>query len=192
MPSELQPELVTARLRLRPFSPDDAVAVQALAGASDVADTTLTSPHPYPAGAAEEWIATHSAAWVARRHVSYAITDRTGALVGAIGLSLAAPHARAEVGYWIGVPAWGLGYATEAAVALFDWAFGELAVHRIEGRHFTRNPASGRVMQKLGMRHEGVMRDAVRRWGRFEDLALYAMLSPEWEPDRSGISSRVV
>src|SRR6476659_2794502 len=96
MPPDLQPDLVTARLRLRPFSPDDAAAVQALAGAREVADTTLTIPHPYPDGAAEEWIATHGAAWVARRHVSYAITDPTGALVGAIGLSLAPAHARAE------------------------------------------------------------------------------------------------
>lgn len=192
MPSELQPELMTARLWLRPFSPGDAAAVQALAGAREVADTTLTIPHPYPDGAAEEWIATHSAAWLARRHVSYAITDPTGALVGAIGLSLAAAHARAEVGYWIGVPAWGHGYATEAASAVFDWAFSELAMHRIEGRHFARNAASGRVMQKLGMRPEGVMRDAVRRWDRFEDLALYAILSPEWELWRSNIPSRVV
>jgi len=48
------------------------------------------------------------------------------------------------------------------------------------------------VMQKLGMRPEGVMREAVRRWGHFEDLALYAVLSPEWERARSGIPSRVV
>lgn len=59
-----------------------------------------------------------------------------------------------------------------------------LGIHRIEGRHFTRNAASGRVMQKLGMRPEGVIREAVRRWGTFEDLALYAVLGPEWDAAR--------
>ena len=192
MPSDLQPELVSARLRLRPFASRDAAAVQALAGAREVADATLTIPHPYPDGAAEAWIATHHEAWTARRHVTYAITDVTdGTLLGAVGLSLAPAHARAEVGYWIGVPYWGRGYASEAAATLFDWAFGTLGVHRIEGRHFTRNAASGRVLQKLAMRPEGVMRDAVRRWNRFEDLALYAVLRPEWELARASIAARL-
>lgn len=193
MPSDSQPDLVTARLRLRPFSAADSRAVQALAGAREVADTTLTIPHPYPGDAAASWIATHRPAWTARTSVTYAITDVTdGILVGAVGLALVPAHASAEVGYWIGVPAWGRGYATEAAAALFDYAFGGLGVHRVEGRHFTRNAASGRVMQKLGMRPEGVMREAVRRWGRFEDLALYAVLSPEWQQARPGAPSRVV
>ncbi|MGI8509052.1 MAG: GNAT family N-acetyltransferase [Gemmatimonadaceae bacterium] len=186
MPFDPQPDLVTARLRLRPFIPADAFAVQALAGAYEVANTTLTIPHPYPEGAAEGWIATHGPAWAARKAVTYAITDVTGTLVGAIGLALVPAHASAEVGYWIGVPAWGRGYATEAAAALFDHAFGALGVHRIEGRHFTRNAASGRVMQKLGMRLEGVMREAVRRRATFEDLAVYAVLGPEWMQSRPG------
>lgn len=192
MPSDPQPDLVTARLRLRPFSLADAPAVQALAGAREVADTTLTIPHPYPDAAAAAWIATHGPAWAARRAVTYAVTDVTGALVGAVGLALAPAHASAEVGYWIGLPAWGRGYATEAAAALFGYAFGGLGVHRVEGRHFTRNAASGRVMQKLGMRPEGLMREAVRRWDRFEDLALYAVLSSEWGQARPGAPSRVV
>jgi ribosomal-protein-alanine N-acetyltransferase len=83
--------------------------------------------------------------------------------LGGIGLAFAAAHASTEVGYWMSLPARGHGYATEAASALYDFAFSQLGVHRIEGRYFTRNPASGRVMQTLGMRHEGVMREAVQR-----------------------------
>ena len=177
-----QPTLVTPRLRLRPFALADAPDVQRLAGARAVAATTLTIPHPYPDGAATAWIGTHAAAWVSGRGAHYAVTDATGggALVGAVSLALMPAHAGAELGYWIAEPAWGRGYATEAAAALCAYAFANLGVHRIQARHFAGNPASGRVMQKLGLRREGTLRAAVRKDGRFEDLALYAVLAPEW------------
>ena len=185
MPLDPQPDLLTTRLRLRPFVVADAPLVQALAGVREVADTTSNVPHPYPDGAAEAWIATHGPAWAAGTGVSYAVTEAAGgALVGAVGLVLTPAQAGAELGYWVGVPAWGRGYATEAAAALCGYALATLGVHRIEARHFVRNPASGRVMQKLGMRREGVLRGAARRWGRFEDVALYAVLAPEWEAVR--------
>ena len=59
-----------------------------------------------------------------------------------------------------------------------------LGLHRIEARHFLRNPASGRVMQKLGMQQEGVERDWVIKWDRFESLAVYSILEPEWRATR--------
>ena len=180
-PPPPQPELETARLRLRAFVATDAPAVQRLAGDRRVADTTLTIPHPYPDGAAEAWIATHAPAWAAGTQLTYAVTARAdGALLGAVGLALEPEHASAELGYWIAVPEWGKGYATEAAAALCGHAFTTLGIHRIQARHLLRNPASGRVMQKLGMRPEGVMRGALRKWDRFEDVALYAVLAPEW------------
>ncbi|HET7459072.1 MAG TPA: GNAT family protein [Gemmatimonadaceae bacterium] len=182
-----QPVLVTPRLRLRPFALTDAPDVQRLAGARAVAATTLTIPHPYPDGAAAAWIATHAAAWAAGSGAHYAVTDAaSGALVGAASLALTPAHAGAELGYWIAEPAWSRGYATEAAAALCAHAFAALGVYRIQARHFTRNPASGRVMQKLGMRHEGTLRAAVRKDGRFEDIVLYAVLAPEWTAARAG------
>ena len=172
--------LGTARLVLRPFTPDDAAAVEPLVSAREVADTTLTIPHPYPAGGAASWIAGHAAAWEAGTRAVYAVVTREdAAIVGAIGLAIAAEHRRAELGYWVGVPHWNRGYATEAARALVDHAFGPLALHRVQAHHFVRNPASGRVMQKLGMRHEGTHRGAVLRWGRFEDLESYAVLATD-------------
>jgi RimJ/RimL family protein N-acetyltransferase len=54
----------------------------------------------------------------------------------------------------------------------------------VQGRHFTRNAASGRVLQKLGMQLEGIHRDAYLRWSSFEDVAVYAVLAPDWRPDR--------
>lgn len=176
-----QPTLSTSRLRLRPFESGDAPRVQALAGLREVADTTLTIPHPYPDGGAAVWIATHTVTREVGAGLTWAITEAsTGELVGAIALSLVSDHARAELGYWVAPSRWNRGYCTEAARAVLGHAFGPLQLHRVQARHFMRNPASGRVMQKLGMTLEGVHREAMRKWGRFEDLAMYAMLAAEW------------
>ena len=97
------PRLSTERLVLRPFDLSDARAVQRLAGAREVADTTLHIPHPYRIGMAEAWIGTHREAFAAGRSVTFAIVrKRPRALVGAIGLQLDLAHGRAELGYWIG------------------------------------------------------------------------------------------
>jgi ribosomal-protein-alanine N-acetyltransferase len=186
-----QPELITPRLRLRPFVPTDAAAVQELAGEFRIADTTLMIPHPYPDGAAESWIETHEPAWRDGIGASHAITlPDDGRLVGAVGLTLIPAHAVAELGYWIAVDSWGKGYATEGASALCTFAFDALRVHRIQARHLVRNPASGRVMQKLGMQYEGTLRGVVRKWDVFEDLALYAVLAPDWPTSRPPLPSR--
>lgn len=111
-----QPVLFSRRLRLRPFSIEDAPDVQRLAGAREIADTTLNVPHPYADGMAAAWIETHSVRFAEGKLAAYAITDRdTGGLLGAISLVLQPTHALAELGYWIGVPYWGCGYVTEAA-----------------------------------------------------------------------------
>jgi RimJ/RimL family protein N-acetyltransferase len=119
------------------------------------------------------------------------VTDRdSGELFGAVGLQIEPGHALGELGYWIGVPYWGRGYATEAARALMRYGYSRLGLHRIQARHFLRNPASGRVMEKLGMSREGVLRQSVRKWGRFEDVVLYARLAEDGtaEPPAGALS----
>jgi RimJ/RimL family protein N-acetyltransferase len=172
-----QPTLTTERLLLRPFDLADAPAVQRLAGERTIADTRLAIPHPYPDGAAEEWIATHVPSYAAGTQAAFAITLRAGgALVGSIGLMISPVHARAELGYWIGVPYWRRGYATEAGRAVVRFGFEQVGLHRIQAHHFTRNPASGRVLEKLGMQLEGIRRHFVQKWEVFEDLAAYSIL----------------
>lgn len=179
---EQAPQLATERLLLRPFRRTDGARVEQLAGAREVADTTLTIPHPYPTGGGVQWIATHAGAWKRRENLALAICTAapSSELVGAINLRLSLAHRHGEIGYWIAVASWGHGFATEAARAVVGYGFAELGLHRVEGRHFTRNPASGRVLQKLGMRLEGVHRDAYYRWDAFEDVAVYAVLASEW------------
>ena len=172
-----QPLLETPRVALRRFQKGDAADVQRLAGAFEVADTTLQIPHPYPDGAAEAWIATHEASFEGGTGASFAITLKaSGELAGAISLmSIEAGH-QAELGYWIGVPYWGQGLCTEAGQAMVDYACTELGLDRVHASHFSRNPASGRVLEKLGFRHEGTRRGHVRKWGKLEDLEIYGLL----------------
>ena len=167
------PRLTTERLVLRPFTQDDAPAVERLASAKEVADGTLSIPHPYPEGAAAAWIAGHESS----DHLQWALVRRSDdELVGTISLCPEPEHRRAEVGYWIGVPYWNEGYATEALRAVLRFGLAELELNRIYAHHFTRNPASGRVMEKGGMQHEGRRRRHTLKDGEFLDSESYAML----------------
>lgn len=179
----LIPTLVTPRLLLRAFTFADAPAVENLAGAREVASTTLCIPHPYPQGAAETWIRTHAARFDQQTGIVFAIEEQsTKQLCGAIGLDeVKMEHHRAELGYWIGVPYWGRGYCTEAARAVVRFGFQDWSLHRIYAGHYVRNPASGRVLQKIGMRYEGRLRQHICKWGSYDDLEQYGLLRREWE-----------
>ncbi|MDH4351518.1 MAG: GNAT family N-acetyltransferase, partial [Gemmatimonadota bacterium] len=120
--------------------------------------------------------------FTAGQQVVLAVGDRaTAVLVGAIGLILRPEHSRAELGYWIGRPFWGRGYATEAAGAMLRYGFETLGLRRLYACHFARNPASGRVLEKVGMRQEGIARAHAQRWNRFEDLVQYGILREEFD-----------
>lgn len=178
---EDQPQLKTERLTLRPLVLTDADQVQRLAGDRDVASTTLNIPHPYPDGAAEKWITSTHTAYLTGEGVTFAITKREGGeLMGVISLNFHAKEKSAEMGYWIGKPYWNQGYVTEAAAAVIEYGFMQKGLKRLFARHMTRNPASGRVMQKLGMKYEGRIKDKEQKWGKFEDLDYYAILREEY------------
>lgn len=176
------PALVTERLLLRAFGPSDAPEVRRLVGARETAATTLAIPHPYTTSMAEEWIGGLEARRERGEALHWAITRREdGALLGAIGLELAAQHQRGELGYWVGVPYWRQGYCSEAARAVVRYAFEALRLERLVAFHFARNEASGRVMRKLGMTQEGVLRKHVLKWGQRVDLVCYGLLREEWQ-----------
>jgi RimJ/RimL family protein N-acetyltransferase len=177
-----RPALKTDRLLLRPFILADALVVQLLAGDRDIASNTLNIPHPYEDGMAEEWISTHQEKFKRSEAVNFAIVLRNDdGLIGAIGLVINQRYERAELGYWIGKPYWGNGYCTEAAKAVLHYGFTVLGLNRIHATHMSRNPASGRVMEKIGMKYEGCLRQHAKRWGLFEDLKMYAILRSECE-----------
>jgi [ribosomal protein S5]-alanine N-acetyltransferase len=178
---EVCPTLATPRLLLRPFTLADGPEVHRLAGERAIAATTHNIPHPYVEGMAEHWIGTHQEQYARSESVHFALVRRADhVLLGAIGLRIEPQHRHAELGYWLGTPYWNAGYCTEAARAVVAYGFENLGLHRIHASHMTRNPASGRVLQKIGMRFEGCLRQHVHKWESFEDLALYGILRSEY------------
>jgi RimJ/RimL family protein N-acetyltransferase len=181
VPTGAQPTLETERLILRPFLLADAAEVQRLAGDRAIAETTATIPHPYPDGAAETWIASHPDRYSRGECATFAITRRDGgALLGAIGLEINPEMQRAELGYWVGKSYWNHGYCTEAARAVVRFAFEDLGLRRVFAQRYRRNPASGRVMQTAGMRHEGTLRQHAVKWDVVDDIEVYGVLHEEW------------
>lgn len=137
------------RLSYRPLDARDAGRVAVLAGDWDVARMTSRIPHPYSLIDADLWIASIGDDEFVRG------VEQDGTLIGAIGYIAAADARQAEIGYWIGKPWWGHGYATEAAGTLIDYCFTAGGIRRLTCGHFIDNPASARVIAKLGFRRVG-------------------------------------
>lgn len=172
------PTLETARLRLRPYTDPDISELVRLIGRREVAATTLRIAHPYTEEDARVFLE------LAKNpdKIRLAITLRSeGRQIGGIGLRVDQQHQHAELGYWVGVPYWGQGYATEAAREMLRYGFEDLQLHRIFASHFKHNPASGSILKKIGMRHEGCQREHLRKWDEFVDSELYGILRREWE-----------
>ncbi len=149
----IQPILNTSRLLLRPFTLDDARTVQLLAGDKRIAQMTETIPHPYPDGAAESWISGHAAAFRMKTEINFAIQFHASAqLIGAVSLlHIDKRQTSAALGYWIGVPYWGKGYATEAVLRLLKFAQDDLQLRQFTAQCFAHNTASAKVLLKAGM-----------------------------------------
>jgi 8-oxo-dGTP diphosphatase len=146
------PRLETARLILRPLSLADAPAIERHASDWEVSRYT-NIPHPYPPGAAAEWLVTRRDE--PDKPPLWGIELRGGDLIGCIELRPESEPAGATVGFWIGKPFWGRGYAGEALARVVDHAFDELGVLRIEAGARPDNHASIRVQEKLGFRFVG-------------------------------------
>jgi len=105
----------------------------------------------------------------------------TQELIGAISLTINKRFNRAELGYWVAKKYWNQGYCTEAAKAMLEYGFHKLYLHKIIATYITRNPASGKIMRKIGMKKEGVFKEHVIKWDKYEDLVSYGILREEWE-----------
>ena len=150
------PTLYTERLILRSFTLEDAADVQRLVSDPDVASTIDAVEQPCEDETAEEWIQWCHKEFEKGTIANFAITLRTDeTLIGTVGLAfrIHLPYNDASLGYWIGKPYWNYGYATEAAKAMVAYGFREHGLDLIYADYAKRNPASGRVMQKIGMHY---------------------------------------
>ena len=179
---DLRPTLETERLILRPFQHEDGADVRRLGGDIRISGQLSRMPHPYPEGLAEKWIAGQAADYAAGTNLNFAITHKsTGELMGSIGLHPKEDLLRAEVGYWVGVPYWGKGYTTEALEEMIRFGFDDFALQRIYAVHFVTNPASGRVMEKTGMKLEGLIRLGASTLNGLRDCMQRGIIQPDWE-----------
>jgi RimJ/RimL family protein N-acetyltransferase len=174
------PILWTARLVLRAPRLADARRVASLVSDRRIAENTARIPHPYALADAETWIGD------ANRLAGEAtfLIEVGGEVIGGCGLDLRAGGP--EIGYWLGVPFWGNGYATEAAQAVIDYAFGEHRLPALLAGARITNPASRRVLEKCGFQWTGVALCRIRAIGtsvpsdRFRlERAVWALLGSQ-------------
>jgi RimJ/RimL family protein N-acetyltransferase len=145
------PVLETKRLTLRMPRLEDAKTLAALANDRRIAENTARIPHPYKLADAEAFI---SGANKGAADAAFLITLRGKTVIGACGVTTL--DRQAELGYWLGVPYWGQGYATEALHAVIDFAFTDLAHEALNAGARVTNPASRRVLEKCGFQWTGV------------------------------------
>ena len=172
--------LTTERLTLRPFTSGDAEAFLGLAGDWDVARMTSDIPHPLTSDDARVWLQPSPG------EARFALVEN-GKLLGGAGYFQHSPGA-VEVGFWLGRAHWGRGLATEAVKAVLG--YGLLHDHQaaFTSSHFTDNPASGRVLVKLGFEPAGTAR--IHSTARGVDVAAICYeLSREAAQARLGITA---
>lgn len=176
------PEVVTERLVLRELRASDAAAVASGAGDKRVAQHLIQVPSPYPIALARRWVIHRIEWWNLGRGVTFAVTlpDDPDMLLGTVSLRCYVRDRRAELGYWLAQPAWGHGFATEAAQGAVDFGFRELGLARVYAQVLAGNRASLGVLDKLGMVNEGIKRQHVNKARRLHDVVLYGLLRDEW------------
>lgn len=171
------PAIQTDRLLLRKLTLHDAEAVFAYSRDPEVARHVLWDAHR-TIGESRAYIRYMLRRYRMTEPASWGIElKESGFIIGTIGFMWIQDDNRAaEVGYSLSRNYWGRGIMTEALGAVLDYSFNTLNLNRVEAIHELANPASGAVMRKCGMLHEGTLREKLMNKGRYVDVELYAAL----------------
>ncbi len=175
------PTLTTPRLYLRPVRMSDASDLFEYSRDPEVARHVLWDAHQsiHQTRAYIRFLLKQYRSGQPSSFVIELIQERK--VIGTIGYMWIQPENRsAEVGYSLSRAYWSRGYMTEALAAILQFGFEKLHLNRIEAQHESDNPASGRVMAHVGMRHEGRLRQRIYNKGRYADVDLYAMLREDY------------
>lgn len=179
-------KLESDRLLLRTFELKDSEAVAFLCNNIEIHNNTLTIPYPYSIQDAIDFISYQIDNFDPDRELNLTIIDKTTEeLVGCVGIICSQIHKRCEIGYWIGKPYWNKNYATEAVKCFISYLFDVKDYNKVFSRHFDSNPASGKVMKKVGMKYEGTHREHYLKRGEFMDVVNYSILKSEYEKIKS-------
>ena len=154
-PLEIQSVVETPSLRLRPPRLNDAGRLAKLLNDFEVAKMTTSIPHPYGIEDAEQFVREATPETFVVEHIDHGP-------IGTVGFSEGEGR-RAELGYWIGKPYWGGGFATEAARGAMGWAKSVWNRRHVAARHFVDNPASGEVLCKSGFLYTGLVTPSISK-----------------------------
>ncbi|MGG5209135.1 GNAT family N-acetyltransferase [Chryseobacterium sp. MIQD13] len=168
------PKIETERLILSQLKEGDIPFVTGYLQDKVFSDLTSNIPFPYTKEHAEFWVKMSRESFESNTGYTFAVRNREEQIIGAIGL-----HDRdddkAELGYWMGKPFWNKGYITEAAAALIDFGFKELELNKIYATYFLHNPASGRIMEKIGMEKEALLKQHLKKGNEYFDIMMYSV-----------------
>ena len=170
------PEIETSRLILSRLKSADVPDIVRFASNKKIFKTTLNLPDPYSEEDAVYWINLANDGFKKGTDLILGIRQKPNLnFIGGIGLRINRRFNRAEIGYWIAVPFWNEGFATEATKAIISYGFQHLNLNKFTSSHFAINPASGKVMSKCGMIEEGKLESHILKGGTYHDLVLYGL-----------------
>ena len=182
------PCLETDRLLLRAFRMKDCDDVYAYSSDPEVARYVLWDAHRSPADT-RSFLRYMMHLYREGQPASWAVVLKsTGKVIGSIGFMWIDDRSdSAEVGYSLSRSHWNRGLMTEALGAVLNCGFSALHLNRIEAQHDVRNPASGKVMQKCGMRMEGILRSRIKNKREYIDVAVWSVLAGDRPVNRSSV-----
>ncbi len=173
------PNLYTDRLRLRKLYYSDFEDVFKYASDTSVTEYLLWSPHP-DRGYTKRYLALIEKKYRLGEFYDWGV-ELNGRIIGTCGFtSFTVEHNIGEIGYVLGKQYWGLGIAAEAARRVIAFGFEELSLNRIESKFMIGNERSLRVLQKCGMKLEGVMKEAVYAKGKYRDVGISSITAKEY------------
>lgn len=180
------PFLKTERLALNQLVAADIPKIVEYAGNPKIAQMTLNIPDPYAEKDAIFWLNMANQGFVNGSKYIFAIRQLGHKeFIGGIGLTLHPQFERAALGYWLAEPYWNRGYVTEAVGRVLAFGFNELKLNKIYATHLLENPASGKVMIKNGMIHEGILIDHMKKGNQYMSVNQYRLTKEEYHELRA-------
>ena len=175
-------EINTERLHLnRPTENDLEDFLLHINSSEDFSKNLFNISFPFSEEQAKIWFKSCDLGYETEEAIRFAIREKgIGKLIGIIGIHINKEHHKAEIGYWLGKDFWGKGILTETLMAVIQFGFTELKLNKIFATHFLYNPASGKVMQKAGMKYEGLQKQEYFFNGEFLDVEKYFILKQDF------------
>lgn len=172
------PEIKTEKLILNQPEENDLGRIVRILNHPVYSKNTINIPFPYSENNARFWLELAKSGFENKTHYIFAIRLKENSqIIGGIDLGIDQRFNKAELGYWIDETYWNKGFASEAANAIIKFGFEDLKLKRIFATHFDFNPSSGKVLEKAGMKKEGVLKCHTMKNGVYQNHILYAILN---------------